>query len=143
MVSTPWLLASRIVVSSDSSSLTVMFVYISIFSTRQVALQQPPLYPFSIFLSTSGYPNGCRFHASEPPFFFFIFDSEHPINIQSMPVTQDETALSRGPIPSHLRCQFQQILCMFLNVQGRRLQLNACFCLVSPQLLRFLLLYCH
>jgi hypothetical protein len=60
-----------------------------------------------------------------------------------MPVTHDETALSRGRIPSHLRRQFQQIICMFLNVRGRRLQLNSRLCLVSPELLRLLMLYCR
>jgi hypothetical protein len=132
--SIPRLLARQLLVSSVSSSLAVVFVSVSIFCTRQVALQQPPLSPFSIFLSASGYRNGCRFRVSKPFHFFlslifgsehaintlilsilfFIFDSEHAINIQSMPVTQDETALSRGHIPSHLRRQFQQIICMFL-----------------------------
>jgi hypothetical protein len=59
-----------------------------------------------------------------------------------MSVTQDETALSRGRIPAHLRRRFQQILCMFLNARGRRLQLNACLSLVSPRLLIFIVLYC-
>lgn len=58
-----------------------------------------------------------------------------------MAVTQEETALSRGRIPSHLRRQFQQILCMFLNVRGRRSRLNARLSLISPELLRFFLLY--
>ncbi len=60
-----------------------------------------------------------------------------------MPVTQDETALSREHIPSHLHHLLQQIRCMFPNAQGRRLQLNAHLSLISPWLLGSLLLYCH
>ncbi len=56
-----------------------------------------------------------------------------------MLVTQDETALLRGCIPSHLHHQLQQILSMFLHIQGRRLQLYAHLSFVFPWLLGFLL----
>ena len=52
-----------------------------------------------------------------------------------MPVSQDETALSRGRLPSYLRRQVHQLISVLLDQRARRGITENQLCLLSPGIL--------
>ena len=58
-----------------------------------------------------------------------------------MPVSQAETALSRGRIPSYLRRQFHILISLLLDRRARRSRLFSRLSLSSPQMLRIVVQY--
>jgi hypothetical protein len=58
-----------------------------------------------------------------------------------MPVSQQETALSRGRIPSYLRRQYHQLIALLLDRRARRSRMLSHICYFCPQLLPVVMQY--
>jgi hypothetical protein len=76
-------------------------------------------------------------------FFWYIVSVVLRHSLDEMPVSQDETTLSRGRLPSYLCRQVHQLMSVLLHQRAGRGQRNNQLCLLSPGILYYFIARNH